>query len=76
MKKLLLQILKPLVDAPGEIRITEISGSKTTIYELRCRKDDVGKVIGKSGKTVTALRAILSAVAAREGRRAVLEVAE
>ncbi|NRB28773.1 MAG: KH domain-containing protein, partial [Roseibacillus sp.] len=45
-------------------------------YELRCNKEDLGKVIGKSGKTVGAIRALLSALSSRKGRKAVLEIVE
>jgi len=64
------------VDHPDELRITEIEGERTIVFELRCHPEDVGKVIGKSGKTVGALRTLLSTVAARQNRRAMLEVVE
>jgi uncharacterized protein len=54
----------------------EIEGERTIVFELRCHPDDVGKVIGKSGKTVGAIRVLLSTVAARQNRRAMLEVVE
>ena len=76
MKEMLEYIVRHLVDHPDEIRITEVDGEKTAIYELRCHPEDIGKVIGKSGKTVGAIRLILSTVAARKGRRAMLEVVE
>jgi len=64
------------VDHPDELRIAEIEGERTIVFELRCHPDDVGKVIGKSGKTVGALRTLISTVAARQNRRAMLEVVE
>ena len=76
MKEMLEYIVRHLVDHPDEIRITEVDGEKTAIYELRCHSEDIGKVIGKNGKTVGAIRLILSTVAARKGRRAMLEVVE
>ncbi len=76
MKELIEYISKTLVDHPDELFITEIEGERTIVYELRCNPDDVGKVIGKNGKTVGAIRTLLSTVAARQGRRAVLEVVE
>ncbi|OQW95221.1 MAG: RNA-binding protein [Verrucomicrobia bacterium A1] len=76
MKEMLDYIVRHLVDHPDDIRITEVDGEKTAIYELRCHPEDIGKVIGKSGKTVGAIRLILSTVAARKGRRAMLEVVE
>ncbi|MBP5787578.1 MAG: KH domain-containing protein [Kiritimatiellae bacterium] len=76
MKELIDYIVRTLVDHPEEIDITEIEGERTIVYELRCNPDDVGKVIGKSGKTVGAIRTLLSTVAARQNRRAMLEVVE
>ncbi len=76
MKEMLEYIVRHLVDHPDDIRITEVDGEKTAIYELRCHSEDIGKVIGKNGKTVGAIRLILSTVAARKGRRAMLEVVE
>ena len=76
MKELIEYVVKTLVDHPDEIRISEIEGERTIVFELRCHPDDVGKVIGKSGKTVGAIRTLLSTVAARQNRRAMLEVVE
>jgi predicted RNA-binding protein YlqC (UPF0109 family) len=76
MKELLEYIARLLVDHPDDVRITEVDGEKTVIFELRCHADDIGKVIGKSGKTVGAVRTLLGAVAARQNRRAMLEVVE
>lgn len=69
-------ILRPLVDHPDQIRMTTLEGDKSTVIELRCHTQDLGKVIGKNGKTIQAVRALISTLAAREGRRAVLEVVE
>ena len=76
MKDLIEYISKTLVDHPEELRITEIEGERTIVFELRCNPEDVGKIIGKSGKTIGAIRTLLSTVAARQNRRAVLEVVE
>lgn len=76
MRDLVEHIVKALVDHPEDIRLTEVDGEKTIVLELRCNREDVGKVIGKSGKTVGAIRTLISTVAAREGRRAMLEVVE
>ena len=76
MRKVIESITNELVDAPQAVKITEIHGEKTSVYELRCQKEDVGRVIGKSGKTVGAIRNLLMALASRNGRRAVLEIAE
>ncbi len=76
MKEILESIAKSLVDAPNEVQITEIDGEKTVIFELRCNAKDVGKIIGKSGKTVGAMRVILNSMAAKQGRKAMLEVVD
>lgn len=76
MKELIEHIVRSLVDHPDDIRITELDGERTIVFELRCHADDVGKVIGKSGKTVGAIRTLLSAVAAKHNRRAMLEVVD
>jgi predicted RNA-binding protein YlqC (UPF0109 family) len=76
MKAILEIIVKALVDAPNEVKITEIDGEKTIIYELRCNAKDIGKIIGKSGKTVGAMRTLLNSIAARQGRKALLEVVD
>ncbi len=76
MKELIEYVVKTLVDHPDDLRISEIEGERTVVFELRCHPDDVGKVIGKSGKTVGAIRTLLSTVAARQNRRAMLEVVE
>ncbi len=76
MKELIEYVVKTLIDHPEDLRITEIEGERTVVFELRCHPEDVGKVIGKSGKTVGAIRTLLSTVAARQNRRAMLEVVE
>ncbi len=76
MKVLLETIAKALVDVPNEVQITEIDGEKTIIFELRCNEKDVGKIIGKSGKTVGAMRVLLNSIAAKQGRKALLEVVD
>ena len=76
MKELIEYIVKALVDDPGTVEIKEVAGDKITIYELRTAKSDIGKVIGKHGRTAGAIRTILNAVSARQGKRAVLEIVE
>jgi predicted RNA-binding protein YlqC (UPF0109 family) len=76
MQELIEYVVKTLVDHPEDIRISAIEGERTIVFELRCHPDDVGKVIGKSGKTVGAIRVLLSTVAARQNKRAMLEVVE
>ncbi len=69
-------IVKALVDDSSAINITEVEGDKTTVFELRAAKSDIGKVIGKRGRTVGAIRTILNAISARQGKRTVLEIVE
>jgi len=76
MREFVEQILRALADHPGEIRLAELAGEQTTVFELRCHKEDLGKLIGKSGRTVGAVRVLLSAFAAKNGRRAMLEIVE
>jgi predicted RNA-binding protein YlqC (UPF0109 family) len=76
MKSILESIAMSLVDAPKEVHITEIEGEKTIIFELRCNAKDIGKIIGKSGKTVGAMRTLLNSIAAKQGRKAILEVVD
>lgn len=76
MRNVLETIAKSLVDAPKEVQITEINGEKTVIFELRCNAKDIGKIIGKSGKTVGSMRTILSSMAAKRGQKAVLEIVD
>ncbi|MBP7276106.1 MAG: KH domain-containing protein [Kiritimatiellae bacterium] len=76
MKELLEYMVRLLVDHPNDVRITEVDGAKTAIFELRCHAEDIGKIIGKSGKTISAIRVILGTAAAKQGRRAMVEVVE
>ena len=76
MKDLLEFVVKSLVDDPAEVHITEVNGDKVTLYELRVSKKDVGKIIGKKGRTAIAIRTILNAVSIKHGKRAELEILE
>ena len=76
MKELILMIAKSLVDKPDEVQVDEVRGDVTTVLELRVAKDDLGKVIGKQGKTAQAIRIILNATATKLKQRAVLEIVE
>ena len=69
-------IVRNLVDHPDDIRLASIDGEKSLVLELRCHPTDIGKVIGKNGKTIGAIRTLLSTAAARQGRRAMIEVVE
>lgn len=76
MKELVEKMAKALVDKPEEVMVNEIDGERTTVYELRVAVNDVGKVIGKQGKTARAMRTILSASGTKLGKRCVLEILE
>ena len=76
MRDLILIIAKSLVDKPDEVEVAEVRGDKTTVLELRVAIDDLGKVIGKQGKTAHAIRTILNATATKLKQRAVLEIME
>ena len=76
MKELILVMARALVDKPDEFEIKEIEGDVTTILELKVAKEDLGKVIGKQGKTAHAMRSILNATATKLKKRAVLEIVE
>ena len=77
MKELLTEMIKAMVDKPDEVDISLTESENTNIFELRLGDGDVGKVIGKKGKNVMALRTILSAVTAKEGgKRSILEIIE
>ena len=76
MKGLIEQIAKSLVDSPDNVKVAEIEGERTVVYELRVAKEDLGKVIGKEGRTARAMRTILTAASMKVGKRAVLEILE
>tara|TARA_B100002052_G_C15432632_1_gene397684 strand:- start:193 stop:426 length:234 start_codon:yes stop_codon:yes gene_type:complete len=77
MEKLLSDMVKAMVDKPDEVNVTAVEGKDTIIYELTVGDGDLGKVIGKKGKNVNAVRTILSASNAKDGgKRAILEIIE
>ena len=76
MKNLVMTMVKALVDKPDEVSLREVEGEKTMVLELRVAKEDLGKVIGKQGKTAKAMRIILNATATKLKKRAVLEIIE
>jgi predicted RNA-binding protein YlqC (UPF0109 family) len=75
-KDLIEYIAKALVDHPDQVRVSEIQGERTSVIELSVAKDDLGKVIGKQGRTARAIRAILGAASANLGNHSVLEIIE
>jgi len=76
MRELVEYIAKALVDDPASVSVSEVKGELVTVIELRVAKADLGKVIGKQGRTAHALRTILNATATKQGQRAVLEIIE
>jgi predicted RNA-binding protein YlqC (UPF0109 family) len=69
-------IAKSLVDSPDEVVVSEVHGERTSVIELRVAKEDLGKVIGKQGRTARAMRTILSAASTKIRKRSVLEIIE
>ena len=76
MKELVSFIAKALVDKPDEVSVGEVVGEQTSVLELRVAKDDMGKVIGKQGRTAKAIRTVVNAAAIKMKKRAVLEIVE
>jgi uncharacterized protein len=76
MKDLIGYIAQALVDHPEQVKVTEIEGDQTTVLELKVAKEDIGKVIGKQGRTARSMRTILSAASAKIKKRTVLEIVE
>ncbi|MDH3885903.1 MAG: KH domain-containing protein [Desulfobacterales bacterium] len=76
MKDLISYIAQALVDRPEEVSVNEIEGNQTSVLELKVAKEDLGKVIGKQGRTARAMRTILSAASAKIRKRTVLEIIE
>ncbi len=76
MKEFIEYIVKNLVDHPDQVQINEVGGTHTLIIELKVEKSDIGKIIGKKGKTINAIRTLLMSVASRNGLRVNLEILE
>ena len=76
LKEIVECVAKRLVDNPDEVSVNETVGERTVVIELKVAPSDLGKVIGKQGRTAKALRTILSAAAAKQGKKAVLEIIE
>lgn len=76
MKELIRYIAQALVDNPEQVAVTEVEGNQTSVLELKVAKEDLGKVIGKQGRTARAMRTILSAASAKLKKRTVLEILE
>ena len=76
MKDLIKYIAQALVDHPEVVEVNEVEGAQTSVLELKVAKDDLGKIIGKQGRTARAIRTILSAASAKVKKRSVLEIIE
>ena len=76
MRELVEEITKALVDSPEQVSVTEVEGEQTTVLELRVAQPDLGKVIGKQGRTARAIRTILGAAGMKLRKRFVLEILE
>jgi len=76
MKDLVKYIAQALVDYPEQVTVTEVIGNQTSVLELKVAKEDLGKIIGKQGRTARAIRTILSAASAKVKKRTVLEIIE
>jgi predicted RNA-binding protein YlqC (UPF0109 family) len=76
LKNLITRIAQALVDDPEQVEVTAVEGSQVTVIELKVAKEDIGKIIGKQGRTARAIRTILSAASAKIKNRAILEIIE
>ena len=76
MKELIKYIAQALVDSPEEVEVTEVEGERTSVIELKVAKKDLGKIIGKQGRTARSIRTILSAASTKINKRSVLEIIE
>lgn len=76
MKDLIKYMAQSLVDNPDKVEVSEVLGEQTSVIELRVAKEDLGKVIGKQGRTAKAMRTILSAASTKLHKRTVLEIIE
>lgn len=76
VKELIEYIVKALVDQPDQVRVVEVEGEKTSVIEISVAKEDLGKIIGKQGRTARALRTILTAASTKLKKRSVLEIIE
>lgn len=69
-------IASAIVDNPEQVEVNEVQGERTVVYELRVAPADMGKIIGKKGRVIHAVRAVVQAAAAKEGKRATVEILE
>ena len=76
MKELIKYIAQALVDNPEQVKVEEKEGRHTSVLELKVAKEDIGKVVGKKGRTAQAIRTILNAASAKEKKRTIMEIIE
>ncbi|HPQ41564.1 MAG TPA: KH domain-containing protein [bacterium] len=76
MRDLIVYIAQGLLDRPDRVEVTEIAGDQTTVVELKVAPEDLGKVIGRQGRTAKALRTVVNAAALKAGKRVILEIVE
>jgi len=76
MRELIESIAKALVDHPDSVDVKEIEGAKTVVYEVKVGTGDMGKIVGKGGRTVNAIRTIVTAASMKQGKRGILEIVE
>jgi uncharacterized protein len=76
VKEFLEFVIRQLVDYPDEVMLSEIPNGRMTIFRVQLRQSDVGRVIGRNGQTIQAIRALLASSASRHGQRATLEIIE
>lgn len=76
MKAFIEYVAKQLVDHPDQVDVREVDGERVVVFELRLNPTDIGKVIGKSGRTISAIRTLLTSAAAKQGKRAMIEIIE
>ncbi len=76
MKEFIERIAKALVDQPDAVKVTEVEGERTSVIELSVANEDMGKIIGKRGRTVSAIRTLLNAASMKQKKRTILEIIE
>jgi predicted RNA-binding protein YlqC (UPF0109 family) len=76
MKELVAYMAQALVDHPEEVRVEEVTGARSIVYELHVAPSDMGRVIGKNGRVANAMRSLLRVASTRSGKRAILEIVE
>lgn len=76
MKDLLLNIVQELVDNSDDVTVTELKGGSTKVFEIRAAKEDIGKIIGRKGKTIDCIRYIMTAISAKYKKRVILEIVD